>query len=469
MDIPGRLKDNRGSVLMWAVVMSLCIILVGAAYLILSAQFHKLYSWDLARIENIYTTNSGLKIGVINFRDNRPSGIRGTFWDDYFATSRYGYGAAPIGGGSRGLASWVNYVIWGAGNTASAGGEFAWLDSVSYGFGAETFADYLWLTNSEHDMTTGNALYWWQADTLDGRVHSNDTLFISAGQSYGPVFYKKVTSCQDDTKPPRNTYNYNLVFKSEFFPRSARIVFPDQADSVRRYARGECLIGSQATAPNKQYYIRFFDGNTFRVLERNRGQAFDTTYNVPGQGWQAPGVTIRRLPANGAIFVYGKLYIDAPKNVPGRSDLMGINGRVTIASSDTMIIQRNVFLACSDTAGRIPLSCDDALGLISENWLLMSRFCGVPVYPNRGALIVNAAIATLRGSMSVENIDLAPEFNSLFIHGSIAQLYRGIIHRGSLGNGHGFAQKDYIYDQRLALNPPPHFIPTGTYKEYYVE
>jgi hypothetical protein len=222
------------------------------------------------------------------FQDNRPSGIKGHFGMIILQHLVMDMARPPIGGGSRGLASWVNYVIWGAGNTASAGGEFAWLDSVSYGFGAETFADYLWLTNSEHDMTTGNALYWWQADTLDGRVHSNDTLFISAGQSYGPVFYKKVTSCQDDTKPPRNTYNYNLVFKSEFFPRSARIVFPDQADSVRRYARGECLIGSQATAPNKQYYIRFLMAILLGFW-KEIAVSFRYDIQCAGQGWQAPG------------------------------------------------------------------------------------------------------------------------------------------------------------------------------------
>lgn len=469
MEMSKRLKNESGSVLMWAVVMSLCVILSGYAYLMLSTQFNKLYSWDLARSENIYTMNSGLKIGILNYRHTRPSGIEGTFWDNYFGTSRYGYGIAPKGGGSRGLASWSNYIIWGVGNTASANGEFSWQDSVSYGYGAESFADYLWLTNNEHDTSTGNRLFWWQADTLDGRVHSNDTLFISAGQDYGPVFYKKVSTQQADTWPARATYNSNLVFRAGFFPRAPKIIFPDQADSVRRHARGECLIGTQATAPIKQYYIRFFDGNTFRVLERNRGQAFDTAYNVPGQGWQAPGVAIRRIPANGAIFVYGKLFVDAPKNIQGRGDLMGLDGRVTIASSDTMIIQRSIYYACSDSTGRIPLNCDDVLGLISENWLLMSRFCGVPIYPNRGALVVNAAIATLHGSMSVESIDLAPEFNSLYIHGSIAQLRRGIIHRGSLGSGHGFAQKDYIYDQRLALSPPPYFIPTGTFKEYYVE
>jgi hypothetical protein len=117
----------------------------------------------------------------------------------------------------------------------------------------------------------------------------------------------------------------------------------------------------------------------------------------------------------------------------------------------------------------VPLSCKDALGLISEKYLLISKRCGAPLWPNVGAMKVNAGLVALHGSMGCEDVGNAPEFNSLFIHGSIAQLNRGVVHRGVQGSGTGFVQKDYFYDQRFATEPPPHFIPTGDLKEYYIE
>jgi len=466
--ISERLKDDRGSVLMWAVVMSLCIILVGTAYLMLADTFNDLYIMDLGRIENIYVKYSGLKIAMNNYIGTRPSSPNGTtYWDNYFGSSRYGYGIDVRGSGSQGLAEWCDYIIWGVGETSSGG--LVWRDSVSYGYSVETFADYLWLTNDEHEYTTGDSILWWTPDTLDGRVHSNGYLFIHGTQNR-PLFLKKVTTCMPDTKPPRSTYSANLVFKGGFYPNASRIIFPDQADSVRRYAVGQWLIGRPDSSNRKMYYIRFFNGDQFKVLEKPRSSAFtfDTSMSTPGVGWNS--VPYRDVPlSTGAIFVYGKLFVDAPIDA-ARDYLQGLDGRVTIAASDSIIVLHNILYSCSNpSTGKVPLNCNDALGLISEKFLLMSKNCGAPLYPLPGALKVNAGLVALRGSMGCESVGTAPEFNSLVIHGSIAQLNRGVVHRGSAGYGNGFVQKDYFYDERFTKDPPPHFVPSGNLRQYYVE
>lgn len=467
--ISKRMKSNRGSVLMWAVVMSLCTILVGTAYLMLASTFNKLYVWDLGRVENIYVKYSGLKIAQNNYVGTRPPTPNGTtYWNDYFGSSRFGYGIELNKSGSQGLAAWSDYAIWGIGETSCDNGNMIWRDTVLYGYGVETFADYLWLTNDEHEYSTGDSILWWTPDTLDGRVHSNGYLFIHGTQNR-PLFLKQVSTCKPDTKPPRSTYSANLVFKGGFVPSASRIIFPDQADSVRRYAHGQWLIGRADSVLRKMYYIRFFNGNQFKVLEkpRNSSFTFDTSMSTPGVGWSAVG--FRDIPLSGAIFVYGKLFIDAP--IDGARDwLQGVNGRVTIAAADSIIVLRNLLYSCSNpTTGKVPLTCDDALGLISEKFLLMSKNCGAPLYPLPGALKVNAGLVALHGSMGCESVGTAPEFNSLVIHGSIAQLNRGVVHRGSAGNGTGFVQKDYYYDQRFAKDPPPHFVPSGNLRQYYVE
>lgn len=464
-----RLKSNRGSVLMWAVVMSLCTILVGSAYLLLANTFNKVYSLDLGRVRNIYVNYTALTQVRLAYEGTTPgSTTMPTEWSDYYSSSETGIGVRLNNEQSQGLASWSDYILWGIGRTSCDNGNFVWRDSISYTYGVETFADYLWLTNDEHEYTTGDSILWWTPDTLDGRVHSNGYLFIHGSQNR-PLFLKQVTTCKPDTKPPRSTYSANLVFKGGFVPSVGRIVFPDQADSVRAYSYGDWLIGRPDSANMRMYYIRFFNGDQFRVLAKPRSSAFtfDTSMSTPGVGWNA--VPLRDLPLTSqAIFVYGKLFIDAPRTT--REDLQGLDGRVTIAASDSIIVLHNLMYACSNVnTGKVPLTCNDALGLISEKFLLMSKNCGAPLYPAPGALMVNAGLVALHGSMGCESVGTAPEFNSLVIHGSIAQLNRGVVHRGSAGFGTGFVQKDYYYDQRFTKSPPPHFVPSGNMRQFYLE
>jgi hypothetical protein len=105
---------------------------------------------------------------------------------------------------------------------------------------------------------------------------------------------------------------------------------------------------------------------------------------------------------------------------------------------------------------------------------MMGDSCGDTLY-------VNAALASIQGTISVRDIyDYGipipndNEKQSLFIHGSLAMLNRGIVHTTHNGWGdRGFIEKDYHYDTRLQMDPPPHFIRTSDhntiYKETYVE
>ena len=265
-----------------------------------------------------------------------------------------------------------------------------------------------------------------------------------------------------DTKPPINVHH--ATFLAGFNGRQKPITFPDQADSVRRFASGQYRIGD--AVQDSMYYIRFY-GDRFKLLGRLKSPTpnFDTSEN-----WTAPGTRVLPLPPNQAIFVNSRLYIDAPK-IPGHGLWTGLNGRVTVAAAETIFVLRNLMYSCSDSLGKVPGTCGDALGLISERWILVSKQCGAPLHPTRGSQKINAGLAALRGSFGCEGVyDYScPEFTSLVIHGSIAQKNRGVIHRGLSPSGTGFVQKDYYYDKRFALFPPPHFVPTGQTQDLYVE
>jgi hypothetical protein len=68
----------------------------------------------------------------------------------------------------------------------------------------------------------------------------------------------------------------------------------------------------------------------------------------------------------------------------------------------------------------------------------------------------HAAILTVQHSFRVQNYRYGDDNNSGTLHvvGAIAQKYRGIV--GTTG-GTGYA-KNYVYDQRLSYQSPPHFL-----------
>jgi hypothetical protein len=145
----------------------------------------------------------------------------------------------------------------------------------------------------------------------------------------------------------------------------------------------------------------------------------------------------------------------------------GFSGRLSIGSSDTMIISDNVIYQHSRPDNSVPStidSCNDVLGLCSERFIMIHRQVGDTVY-------INAAMAALSGSISVQDIYwytqpgwLNPK-QSLFVWGSLSQRNRGIVHTTHPCGGNecerGFDEKDYHYDFRLRDNPPPHWMKRG--------
>jgi hypothetical protein len=463
-----RLRSCHGSVLIWAMVLSLCLVLLGTTYFLIADNFGQVYSCDHSRIANTYAKYSGLLVGKLAFRDFHPTAPTGTYWRNYYGNTDFGFGVAPNRNAIGGLKSWANSIVWGTSKTVLDNGNIIWEDSVSYARGLrQSFSDFLWLINDNHEIG-GDSIIWWTPDTIDGKLYLNDYLYIHNTQNH-PLFLKQVWTTERDTRPPHETFDWQDVFRGGLVLNAPRINFPDYADEVRSHAYGDYLIGRADSANQKMYYIRFFDGNSFKVLSSNRNSAFafDTTCNTPGIGWNS--VPTIPMPPNGAVFVYGKLYIDAPKSISGQANLEGIDGRLTIAASDTIIILHNIYYNCTSANGNVPYNCDDVLGLISEKYVLLSKNCGAPLYPGQGALIVNAALAALHGSFSCEDINNAPEFNELFLQGSITTNFRGILHRGAAGSGSGFVMKQIRYDQRLEGNPPPYFLTSDNIREIYVE
>jgi hypothetical protein len=457
-----RNNPERGSILVMAVVLSFVTILLGVTFLTFAVTLHNNVSYEIADKQSLYDTHAGLMWGLADRMNGRDShGVMRRFYDDNWIS----YSFSAEGGQDIDIGILNQIEIYGHGRS-----EYEGLNinrRISMSFSWETYADYLYITNSERDPYRHEPIYFWTPDTLDGKVHSNDTIRIMDGDDH-PVFKKRVTSTRNVFLPPGN----HARFDQGKGPR-ARIVFPDMATELRNTAgwstgtSGHDSLTQLVLSDNYIYY-------------RKCGKV-----NVGGH-WKihcdpaAIGDQYVTIPASGVIFIYGKCWVSASRGMVDMMDGVypessmtdgifysnGFSGQLTIGSADTMIIPDNIVYKHARADHSVPTtmdSCSDILGLVSENYIMMGKL-------TRDTLYVNAAMAAVRGSISVQDIysDSDNEKQSLFIWGSLAQRNRGIIHINDFSS-RGFIEKDYHYDVRLMENPPPHYMRTAQEKARFIE
>ncbi len=321
---------------------------------------------------------------------------------------------------------------------------------------SESFADFLYLVDVQHDSLRRARIRFWGFDTLDGWYHSNDSI-LTIGD---PVFVGHVTSC-------------SYIGPGGIFLDSHRyhpcIDFPYEANEIRDNA--SLTFGTQGpdsltqiVLSGENIYVR--KGGYFHV------NGVDIMRCWPPDIASAP---VYQIPESGVIFVNGRCWISASRGQVDRMDGLypessyydggfiseGFSGRLTIGSSDTMIITDNLIYQHSRPDFSIPPSfdsCADMLGLVSENYIMVGRTVRDTVY-------INAAMAAISGSISVQDIYMnqAPGWDNekemLAIWGSLAQRNRGITHTTDYPPGHlrGFIFKKYRYDSRLHEVQPPFF------------
>ena len=459
------LKDQKGSVLVMAVVLSFVTIMLGVTFLTFA-----------------YTLNARINDQIGNFMANTTAFSMGPQYleDKILGRNRNGkiafyndnegwYDPVPSGSYQVGYGTGHLERIIGYGTSYYGDGEYN--SSALAQWSYESYSDYLYISHRERDSLRHAVIRFWTPDTLDGKVHSNDTIHIVATSDY-PLFMKKVTTTANYIDPPNN----HARFLEDWGP-AGKIIFPDQATDIRRYSGY-----NWGTIGNDSVTQIVLSGNMIRMRKcgmRHINNA-DSLACYPAL---IAGATTYPIPQSGCIFIHGKVWISASRGkvdimdgeVPERSPVdgdfnsEGFEGKLTIGSSDTMIITDNLIYKHARTApylrrNSVPTtmdSCSDVLGLISERYIMMGRLCS-------DTMFVNAAMAAVSGSISVQDIYMnhAPGWNnekqSLVVYGSLAQRNRGIVHTTDYPVGHlrGFIEKDYHYDVRLQNNPPPHYLPT---------
>lgn len=468
-------RQERGSALVMAVIFSFIVILLGVSYLSFAVNEHNNISSEIRERKADYDAFASVRLGIVN----QVSGRKQYDWEefyrdrnnktnvDWYWPSELSSSQEDIGYGHK------DYVtILGRGKSSYDGVEIIRYIAVQWGY--ETYADYLYISNKERDPIRNEIIRFWTPDTLDGKVHSNDTIHIEEN-SDRPLFKKRVTTTAGIIEPTGNHARFLEDWKYD-----SPINFPDQADILRE----NCGLWLGTSGPDSLIQI-VLDGRSIlwrKCWLANVGGA-DSIICYPQT---ISGAHVESRPYTGVVFVLGKLWISSSR---GRGDIMdgeipervqmhpgayisqGFEGKLTIGCSDTMIITDNlIYRHARPAVGPFPNSvpttmdsCADVLGLVSETAIMIHRQVRDTVY-------INAAMAAVSGCISVQDIYwytppgwLNPK-TSLQIYGSLAQRNRGIVHTTHPCNSNncerGFDEKDYHYDIRLKDYPPPYYLPT---------
>jgi hypothetical protein len=143
----------------------------------------------------------------------------------------------------------------------------------------------------------------------------------------------------------------------------------------------------------------------------------------------------------GNAYVHGNYY--APLTIGAENDLV-IDGNITHNGPDSVLgLVANGFVRIYHPVTGTP----------DDNACTATNNSDVLINPT-----VDAAIMSVQHSFIADDYTCGATMGKLSVFGSIAQLFRGGVGQTSGGNAiHGYV-KNYVYDDRLRYEEPPHFL-----------
>jgi len=334
------------------------------------------------------------------------------------------------------------------------------------------------------------AKYWWNGrtsgdgcveitfitgDTLDGRVHFNDTPQMTGTPRFLQSYATAATNCKN------LPYNVNNCKRGSGTPNlngqratfSDVLLLPDNANNFSSYP------GCQYTGDTR---IRFNAAGTMTVWS-TRSQGTSTgagcgtftgtgsvTVPVPDdkviyvKNWTSQSKCAVGQVGDG-LPVINDINVDVPTFFCGNGNVYiegTVKGRVTIAAQNNVVVTGDLLID-GVAAGATPAGTS-LTGLVAGNSVVVEhpvRCTGTSggscnawanIETSGTERHIYASIQTLQRSFWVQSYDRGSNLGDLNVYGSIAQKWRGIVGRGSSGY-----LKDYRYDSRLRFQSPPYF------------
>ena len=338
------------------------------------------------------------------------------------------------------------------------------------------------------------AKYWWNGrtsadscveiqfvsgDTLDGKVHFNDTPYINGTTSFLQGYETSAPSCKTTpysvTNCRRGSGTPNLNGTKATYADVLNL--PDNATNFSTYP------GCQYTGDTR---IRFNAAGTMTVWStRSVGTTTSNDGSSCGTFTGSGSVTVP-VPTDKIIYVKnwtsqtkctvgqvgdglpvtGDININIPTFFCGNGNVYiegTVKGRVSIASQNNIIVTGNLLLD-GVSAGSTP-SGTSVTGLVAANSVVLehpvrctatssgSCTAWANIDTSSTTRYLYASIQTLQRSFWVQSYDKGAQLGTLNVYGSIAQKWRGIVGTGS---STGYL-KNYRYDSRLRFQAPPYF------------
>lgn len=322
-------------------------------------------------------------------------------------------------------------------------------------------SNFLYLTNIERTVFN-EWIKFFYLDTLNGWVHSNDTIAMQGGSGQ-PIFLDHVS-----TTAPIFMYfnNANPYFAYPPMFNYREIQLPTSAQEVRNAAMGQG---------------RFF--NDENGTKGFRLEFYPYGYQVRKFDFNTPDTQV--VVQQGGNLDWGAFFVDGYLELWGR-----MRGTVTVGAHGCndpgkigrhcIRLMEDIRYADSDSIyGNFDSTSTNMLGIISEGDVVIANspkngrdngYNQLPHLPYHQDIIITAAVVALGESFTFE--DQNDQYNweystgysgptpdrrgDIWLHGALTQYRRGYVHRSNHSDtGYG---KHYIYDKRLNMTAPPYFI-----------
>lgn len=297
-------------------------------------------------------------------------------------------------------------------------------------------------------------------DDLRGPFHTNDSIFVASGATFGnvgrndrieisadncPIRTATHSSCRSGPGGTGITINGTLAMGSAAAPE---LNLPDANEDLATY--GEPANGGYT-----------FYGATKIVLKTN-------VIDVTNADVNGGAVQTMPYPASGVIYVVKKpgcVSFTARNNYqfPAACGSVEIEGTYNVP----LTIAAETDIIATDDVLASPSAPDAVLGLIANEFVRVRHYIqgdnsgtidNVTTCSNVGSKRVNeidAAILALQHSFVVDNYRCGRPLGTLTLKGGLTQKYRGAV--GTSGGNTGYV-KDYNYDYRLRYLTPPYFL-----------
>ncbi|MEI6513245.1 MAG: hypothetical protein WCO51_08230 [bacterium] len=364
-----------------------------------------------------------------------------------------------------------------------------------------TFGKFAYFTDQESSSITNGAIWWKTGDICDGPAHTNSAngskLSINYTNSSASIFKDLVTvsgsSIAYNPSTPSNETTFKKIYENGsrgYQLGMPTIALPNSTDAQKNAAWGASTgfpttTGVSLKSSNSGGIYIYGDCTMALSVDTSGRQVFTikqgtststVTVDVANGSstlLKPDGSTVSGPITNGAVYCTGNITSLKGEVADNKVTMGAIATRSAWTIATDVNAGKNITIADNLVYRTRPdktKSSSDAvnlaagtLGLVANNVVIAST---APQNLEIDAVMTAGGQNTTTGSFYVTNYDTKTPTGTLKLLGGVIQKKRGPVgtfnsSTGTLSSGYS---KNYSYDPRLAINPPPFYPTTGTYQ-----